>query len=145
MTEHEKYFVVTTSGGYSNCLDRGGGSVRPNCVGLAWGYMAETYGKKVFDKRPKCNAGQIYANCKPNGTGFLCSQTLHTKAMIVWGAGTDAGHVAWIENMHDGVYMIRESNYSGTFANGKYERIIYTKTPKTLYKDYKGCVYGVNF
>ena len=37
MTEYQKYFMLRSKGGYSNCLDRGQGNVLPNCVGYAWG------------------------------------------------------------------------------------------------------------
>lgn len=146
MTEIKKYFTTKEFGGYSNCKDRGNGDVIPNCVGLAWGLFFLGHAKpNGFDKRPRGDANEIYAKCVPNGSGFKCSKNVYENSMLCYNVG-EKGHVVycWFKS-NDGYYNIIESNYSGNRTNGKDLRILRTKTPKSLYKNYIGCVYDTTF
>lgn len=153
ISEFDKYFTHVSKGGYSTCIhdsdlkDKGitemwDGSTMPNCVGLAWGFFNLERGTKKSFKRLSGNAGTLYAQAKKNGSGFWASNQVKEHAIAVYGAGTAAGHVLYIWRKEaDGDYICFESNYSGNAINDKNFRIIRTKNPKTLYKEWKGCIY----
>ena len=142
MTELQKYLTTKSQGGYSNCLDRGGGNVLPNCVGLCWGLFYFLHGqRKDMSKRPKGDANTIYEACKKNGSGFWVSKAIKENSIACYNIGS-SGHVVYVFfKLPNNYYVCAESNYSGTIANGKYLRLLLTRNPESLYKNYQGCVY----
>ena len=145
MTEYQKYFMLRSKGGYSNCLDRGQGNVLPNCVGYAWGCFYFFHGQRKdtasWNKRPRNDANGIYEACKKNGSDFWVSKELKEDSIACFNVGAN-GHVVYVHyKMPNGQWLCSESNYSGTVANGRYIRYLLTTNPKVLYKNYQGCVY----
>ena len=142
MTEYSKYFTTTKKGGYSTCLDRGGGCTLPNCVGWAWGNFYYFHGQKHnMYRRPQGNANQIYSECRKEGSGFWVSKVLKENSIACFNIG-EYGHVMYVHfKMPNGQWLCSESNYSGTVKNGRFVRYIITTNPAAYYKNYQGCVY----
>lgn len=154
LSEFDKYFTHTSKGGYSTCIhdsdlktELWDGATVPNCVGLAWGWfnMARKTGKNF--KRLYGNAGTLYATAKKTGSGFMVSKTPKDNSILVYGAGTSAGHVVYLLHKYSATdALMVESNYSGIFDKNlntadKAMRF-FRGNPKTVYKDYKGCIYS---
>ena len=142
MTEFQKYFTIKSKGGYSNCINRGGGSTIPNCVGWGWGCFFFYHGRKDFNIRPQGDAKDIYEKCKKDGSGFIVAKIVKENALACYACG-EHGHVVYIHfKLPDGNYLCSESNSSGTVKNGRYIRFMLTPNPAVLYKNYQGCVYA---
>lgn len=98
-------------------------------------------GKGKNFKRLHGNAGTLYSAAKKNGSGFIVGYEPKADSIAVYGAGTKAGHVVYLlHKFGDGQFVGIESNYSGTYSNGRALRIK-AGNPKTWYKEYKGCIY----
>ena len=148
MKEIQKYFTHKDYGGYSDCIHDGDiknlwwqGSTLSNCVGLAWGLFNLDRGTKQGFKRMTGNAGDLYAKCRPNGSGFVVGQAPKSSSIAVYGAGTKAGHVVYLLYVwRSGQAVGIESNYSGTMSNGLCLRVR-LGNPRNWYKQYRGCIY----
>lgn len=132
-----KYYLRTCAGGYSQCIAgsplKFTGSVLSNCVGYAWGRVAE------LEEDPACTIGVPSSRLKAgthNPTsayawmnyvnGRKTGKVPKLGAVCVWKHKTKSnyGHVAVVEEVYsDGSWLSSESAYGGTaFSNRKYNK-----------------------
>lgn len=112
----DRHWLKTTRGGVNECLDIGGGSVLPNCVGYAWGRFYE-----IIGSRPKLSTGNA-ENWYPNtADGYERSSTPKLGAVACWRKGQEYnsadgyGHVAVVEEiMPNGDIVCSNSAYGGS-------------------------------
>ena len=142
-----KFYLRTVKGGYSQCIAgkplKFDGSVLSNCVGYAWGRVAE------LEDDPKCTIGVPSARLKAgthNPTsayawmnytnGRKTGKTPKLGAVCVWKSTVKSnyGHVAVVEEIYsDGSWLSSESAYGGTtFSNRKYNKNCFRANYKFL-------------
>lgn len=112
----DRHWLKTTRGGVNECIDIGGGSVLPNCVGYAWGRFYE-----IIGSRPKLSTGNA-ENWYPNtADGYERSSTPRLGAVACWRKGKEYnsadgfGHVAIVEEiLPNGDIVCSNSAYGGS-------------------------------
>lgn len=128
------YYTRRASGGYSYCIpgnpEAWKGSVLSNCVGYAWGRVAE------LEENKQCTIGVPESRIAKNNyaprsaaawmlstNGRQTGMTPKLGAVAVWKhVSKNTGHVAVVEEVHEGgSWLSSESAYGGfTFKNKKY-------------------------
>lgn len=119
-----------------------------NCVGLVWPLFVLDHNPAILEAvkntpftRIRGNAGDIYAQAKKIGSGYMCSYPPRSSSIACYGAGTKAGHVVYLLKVwSNGQAVGIESNYSGNLNNKLLLRVK-VGNPKTWYKEYQGCIY----
>lgn len=107
------YYIVTSYGGYNECIEIADGSALPNCVGYAWGRIYEGNGTRPNLSRGDANGWYSYPD------GYARGTEPRTGAVICY-SGVD-GHVAVVEHVYDnGDIFISSSSYGGYRFNTFY-------------------------
>jgi len=112
------YYIHTSYGGLNECIHISGGSVLPNCVGYAWGRSYENLGSRP--NLSKANAEYWYGT----NDGYSRGKTPCLGAVACWRkgivgddpniSGSDAGHVAVVEQIDGDVVITSESGYGSS-------------------------------
>lgn len=145
-----KYYIITSKGGYNRCLNIKDGYVLPNCVGYAYGRFMEA-NKITSCQLPTCNAESwIYKN-----TYYEEGNTPKVGSVIVWAKGKignaedGAGHVGFVEAVNaDGSIVVTQSAYKGTawyvqtlkkpYSKVGYTLVGFIYSPNNFEEGYKG-------
>lgn len=137
---NNKFFIIQSNGGYSNCLNRDNGFTLPNCVGYAWGAWFQNQNKKDAAKLGKWgNPPYIWNSWQMTG-GSGRGSAFKPNSLMIWDKGNGSGHIAISISYNNGLVTWAESNYSGTKSNGLYWRII-TRNPYKYVGTFKGYIY----
>lgn len=120
-TAGNKFYITTSKGGYSYCIQGsptdGACNVLSNCVGYACGRFNEIIGSMKYPAL-NCNAENFIERAK--SLGLEITQTPSLGAIMVWQKGTlasydGAGHVEVVERIDSDTQVYTSaSNYAGT-------------------------------
>lgn len=112
----DKHWIKSTKGGLNACLEIGGGSVLPNCVGYAWGRFYELTGE-----RPRLSTGNAENWYGNTADGYKRSAEPKLGAVACWRKGKaynesdGCGHVAIVEEIKpNGDIVCSNSAYGGS-------------------------------
>ena len=107
-SDSNPYFIETSYGGYDKAIviDESNGSCLANCVGYVNGRSREMSDNQCA--MPACDAKDFL-----NNTSYETGTEPKLGAVIVWGGG-DYGHVGIVENIHDDMITVSQSNWGGT-------------------------------
>ena len=120
-----KYYIRKASGGYSPCIigkpnADGNKSALANCVGYAWGRVAEYLDNPLIKIGYQNMAGTHPVDAHhwykyANNCGFMTGSTPKVGAVACWrNALNTSGHVAVVEKvLENGQVIVSESSYKG--------------------------------
>lgn len=105
------YYIVTSAGGYNECIEIANGSALPNCVGYAWGATYEATGERPTLSR---NVAAGWFGYTEDGYQRGSIPALGAIACYSGGTGGD-GHVAVVIEVYDnGDIETANSAYGGS-------------------------------